>query len=116
MNKYYIDYPRDFANEYDVYVAADAETERELLRYLGSGAQRITRQEAVRLGWTRPREATRTGEQWYGGFVGGAIWNYNVSDVLREAQRRTKEILAEAKQNAADMQFHRNLLDRNLVD
>jgi hypothetical protein len=76
MNAYYVLYPRDFANEYTVYVAGDAESAEHLKQL---GAKRISRREAIRLGWTRPRQARKTGEQWYGGFAGDTY------DTLAEA-------------------------------
>jgi hypothetical protein len=78
MNAYYVLYPRDFTNEYTVYVAGDAESADYLRNH--NGAKRISRREAIRLGWTRPRQARKTGEQWYGGFAGD-----NYYDTLAEA-------------------------------
>jgi len=67
MTRYFVEYPRGFANEYTVYAAPSgfAGTFGELF----PAALPITRAEAIRLGWTRPREAKRDGEQWFGGFA-----------------------------------------------
>ena len=65
-NNYYIDYPRGFVNEYRVYVIPShlaKEFEESFAR-----AGRISRKEAIRLAVTRPREAKRNGEQWFGGW------------------------------------------------
>lgn len=66
MRTYYIDYPRDFANEYTVYVVESDIVER--FEACHPNADRISRQRAIDRGWTRPREAQRAGEQWFGGF------------------------------------------------
>lgn len=66
MTRYYVDYPRGFANEYTVYAVAS--TDRERFERAFPEAEHISRARAVRLGWSRPREARRGGEQWYGGF------------------------------------------------
>lgn len=63
-NRYYIEYPRDFANEYIVYVVA-AERAAELEAKLPD-AERITRAEAIERGIRRPRQAKRYNEQWWG--------------------------------------------------
>ena len=78
MNKYYVDYPRDFANEYTVYVVRTTDTGRLKSRF--PDAERISRREAIRLGWTRPRKAKKDGEQWYGGFASN-----NYADSVGEA-------------------------------
>lgn len=67
MTTYYVEYPRDFANEYAVYAVASSMEGRFLAAF--PDARRITRKDAVHLGWSRPREAKRDGEQWYGGFT-----------------------------------------------
>jgi hypothetical protein len=69
MNRYYVEYPRDFANEYTVYAVPAADAER-FERFFPS-ADRISRAEAVRLGTRRPIEAKRDGEQWFGGWLDG---------------------------------------------
>jgi hypothetical protein len=64
MLSYYVEYPRDFCNEYAVY----ATTDRKAFETGRPDATRISRKEAIRLGWSRPKEAKRDGEQWFGGF------------------------------------------------
>ena len=75
---------RGFANEYRIYVVAGDNIERFLLAF--PEATRITRKEALWWGITRPAEARRDGEQWYGGlfFVPyGGSPPKNYSDALR---------------------------------
>jgi hypothetical protein len=93
MNRYYIEHPRNFANEYAVYVCKSERTERRLLE-LYPNAEKINRAEAIRLGWTRPREAERNGEQWFGRFA----------EPLYEAPRASNvlEALTEAAQGTLD--------------
>ena len=69
MRQYYVSYPRDFSNEYEVYVIDRTEAVRFEKAWPSAG--RISRAEAVRLGIRRPAEAKRDGEQWFGGFVDG---------------------------------------------
>jgi hypothetical protein len=68
--RYYVFYPRDFANEYDVLVVRRSWEGRFLRAY--PDADRITRPQALRFGLSLPRQARRDSEQWYGGFAGGA--------------------------------------------
>lgn len=65
---YYARHPRDFANEYDVFVVPRSMASR--LEAVYPDASRISRREAVRMGISRPAEAKRDGEQWYGGLLG----------------------------------------------
>jgi hypothetical protein len=62
-------YYRDgrFANVYTVYVVPACQRRR--FELLFPDAERVSRRQAVRLGWFRPREAKRDGEQWWGGFA-----------------------------------------------
>jgi hypothetical protein len=85
MNHYWVVYPRDFANEYTVYVTTTPQQDYRM-RY-GFGGKTITRPEAIRLGWTRPRQAKKTGEQWFGGFAGDE--QTTVKDAIEEASRAT---------------------------
>lgn len=98
MRHYYIDYPRDFANEYTVYVVPAGEVAR--FRGALPDAERITRSEAIRKGWTRPRQAGRDGEQWYGGF---AYRGYpaNASEAIDDAEAATLEMLEHASAEAS---------------
>jgi hypothetical protein len=75
MNSYMVHYPRNFANEYQVYAGRKARLEiaKEILdsrpRAENSHTRFISRKEAIRLGWSRVREAERDNEQWFGGFA-----------------------------------------------
>ncbi len=75
--RYYISYPRDFANEYNIFVVGgkDNLAKRVEKALIDLGAERITKKRALYWGITRPAEAKKTGEQWYGGFVGGQAFN-----------------------------------------
>jgi hypothetical protein len=90
---YFIRYPRDFANEYTVYAVAPEDRER--FGRLIPDAERITRYRAIEIGWTRPREAKRDGEQWFGGFAepGHGLWAGNVAQALEACREGTREIL-----------------------
>ncbi len=63
---YFIHYPRDFANEYEIFVVSQADSSRLVDRI--PSARRITRKQAIERGITRPRMAKKFGEQWFGGF------------------------------------------------
>lgn len=65
MNSYFVNYPRNFSNEYEVYAVARG-SEARLLALLPD-ASPISRKEAIRLGITRVAEAKRDNEQWFGG-------------------------------------------------
>ena len=65
MNLYYVNYPRDFANEYTVFAVPSEMRERFEVAY--PDADRITRVSAIERGIRRPAEACRDGEQWFGG-------------------------------------------------
>ncbi len=66
---YYHESARGFANEYTVYVVPQSLTSRFEAAF--PEADRISRKRAVYWGWSRPREASRDGEQWFGGFESG---------------------------------------------
>jgi len=91
---YYVEHPRGFANEYAVYVVKD----RMAFKSAIPDAKRITRVEAIRLGWSRPREAQRTGEQWYGGFFTDNrtrdtdTLDQSLDECLSATQRRLDEL------------------------
>lgn len=70
MNRYYVEYPRDFCNEYTVYVVASGLVQR--FEKVFPNAYSVTRKDAIRLGITRPKEAKRDNEQWWGGFPDGS--------------------------------------------
>lgn len=88
MRHYYVHYPRDFANEYTVFVVQHNDSGT--LHALFPDAKRITRKEAILLGWTRPREAKQYGEQWYGGFAEtGRDHNGTLNEVIDDAEVAT---------------------------
>ena len=66
--QYFVEYPRDFANEYSVYVVDSWALKSFALAF--PGAKRITRAEAAELGYYRVRYARARLEQWFGGFHG----------------------------------------------
>ena len=71
MNRYYVHYPRNFANEYTVYVVgSEADEDRLYAAFDGDHErlEKITRKRAIYLGSVRPNMALRWGEQWYGGW------------------------------------------------
>ena len=97
---YYVDYPRDFANEYDVFAVAPED--RAAFERVRPDAERINRPEAIRLGWTRRREAKRDGEQWFGGFFQG--WGHpadTLDEVMEECRKQTAGMVATAEAEAA---------------
>lgn len=67
MTLYYVDYYRDFCNTYTVYAVAPADRDR--FERFFPDATRIDRREAIRLGWSRVREAKHDGEFWPAGFA-----------------------------------------------
>lgn len=89
-NRYYVVYPRDFVNEYTVFVVGSQRDEQRLLRALPS-AERITRKRAIYLGYTRPNETRRTGEHWDGGFVRELLYPVRtLTDALANARGATR--------------------------
>jgi hypothetical protein len=66
MLRYFIEYPRNFCNEYEVYAVPSVDVPR--FRAAFPEAEPITRTQAIKKGWTRVREAKRDNEQWFGGF------------------------------------------------
>lgn len=60
--------PRGFSNEYDVFVVPTSMASR--CEAALADVRRISRREALRMGISRPAEARRYGEQWFGGFYG----------------------------------------------
>lgn len=98
MKTYHVEYPRGFANEYHVYVVTPETAQR--FSGVFPNARRIDRKEAVELGWTRPRRAKKTGEQWYGGFVihDGAD---SLAAAIADAARATAWEIREREEHAA---------------
>jgi len=72
MNQYFVVYPRNFSNEYTVFVAENQQIADAIKKHCPN-AEKITRKRAIYLGCKRPNEAQRTGEQHYGGFCSGPI-------------------------------------------
>ncbi len=70
MLHYFVDYAdycgEHFANDYNVFASTAKGSQK--FRDAFPEARRITRKEAIRLGWSRPREAKQGGPQWFGGF------------------------------------------------
>lgn len=91
---YFVEYPRNFANEYTVYATDD----RKAFEAAVPGADRVNRREAVRLGWSRPREAKRDGEQWFGGFhtddLSRTVTGDPLAEQLAECAAATQRMLA----------------------
>ena len=93
-NRYYIDYPRNFANEYNVFVVS-AEDESKFEQAYPK-AQRITRKRAIELGWTRTKEAGKNGEEWCGSFCSlGRTAPKNIADAIASCLADTKIMLKE---------------------
>ena len=98
MTTYYIKSPRGFANEYTVYAISNAE-DAAALRL--AAEDRCTRRVAIERGYSRPRQAKRFGEQWYGGFISGPSRVY-VSDIpsaIAAAIENTAVAAAESRAN-----------------
>jgi hypothetical protein len=96
MTTYFSEYPRDFANEYHVYAVA-ADDLADFQEHFPD-ASRITRKEAIRLGWSRPREAKKYGEQWFGGFWDDGLapcgFEETLASALEECQKATSRLVA----------------------
>lgn len=92
-NRYYTNNPRAFANEYTIYVVTNPADEQRL-QYFMPNAKRISREQAIERGYTRPRVAARTGEQWFGGFV-GADYATSPETAVTLAAKGTRDFLRE---------------------
>lgn len=90
---YFVNYPRDFANEYTVYAVPPASIPQ--FRALFPEAEPISRPRAIHLGWTRPREARRDGEQWFGGLA-EPMRSYDPPTTLADALMLASEGTADA--------------------
>lgn len=97
---YFVDYPRDFCNEYNVYVVSRAD-HADFVRFIPS-ARRISRAEAIKLGWTRPKQAKRDGEYWLGGFYDDPLSRFadTLAEALDECRKATERLVAEREQGA----------------
>jgi hypothetical protein len=105
MNHYIVHYPRNFANEYDVYAGSKARLARlaEILeswpRAENAGVHHISRKRAVYLGVTRPRQAKHDGEQWYGGWAeprsGSSAYPETLAQQIAGAVRATEDTIDE---------------------
>jgi hypothetical protein len=91
MLRYFVEYPRGFANEYEVFAVEQADADR--FRELIPAAEPITRREAIRLGWTRPRRAKKDGEQWYGGFRLEYPYHDDVDSAIKECVSATRQAM-----------------------
>lgn len=89
MRSYYINYPRNFANEYTVYAVPHAEARRFEAAF--PSVEKITRAKAIERGIRRPAEARRDGEQWFGGLCNGLADTANgtTAERLDAAERNT---------------------------
>jgi len=121
--RYYVIYPRDFENQYSYSGCTTSNWWKEIYpmnsvnRYtvfavdptIGKDfaeafpeAKRITRTEAIYLGLTRPWQAKKDGEPWFGGFAGEA--NHGDSATAAEALDAcllgTTEAIAKAKKRS----------------
>ena len=105
MNRYYLDNPRGFANEYTVYVIGSPEDEARF-RNLYPGAQRITRASAIDYGLRRPRAARRDNQQWYGGFAWSAESEYERSQLRGDPTTDSDEIALAITATRAIMAEH----------
>lgn len=99
-NRYYVRYPRDFANEYDILVVPANDAPR-LQRFLPD-AQQILRRTAEYLGTTVPRAARRDGRYWPGGWL-STPWPEN-TDFLTPRQVASSATLLLLDQIEADEQ------------
>ncbi len=93
MNNYYVDYPRDFSNEYTVYAVRGVFANS--LKRVCRNAVRITRCEAIRLGITRPSQARKHGEQWYGGFVEDVAFHRLQQSTRHTIKDRLEAVIAD---------------------
>jgi hypothetical protein len=98
-NSYYISYPRDFANEYTVYVVTP-EIAADFAKAFPD-LKRTSRKDAIERAWSRPKEAKRTGEQWFGGFCDHMSPQGNGLDHALAAAAKSTEW--EVEQRLADM-------------
>ncbi len=107
-NSYLVHYPRNFSNEYTIYVGSSATLDR-LTKILEAEPQaengdvrRITRQRAIYLGRTRVREAKQTGEQWFGGFAEtGTAFAETLDQAIADAVAATEAEIDKAESYTA---------------
>lgn len=78
MKHYYIRYPRNFANEYDLVWIESTDTES-ITRALEEGFDRITRKEAYRK--VSGEKYARKNDQAFSGFGGTVILPYNAANL-----------------------------------
>jgi hypothetical protein len=92
---YFVDYGgRDFCNVYSVMVVKIGEAKEYASMF--PDAERITRREAIRLGWTRPKEAKRDGEQWFGGFQ-TRYFSATLEETIADCLETTRGLMAEQR-------------------
>lgn len=87
---YYIVYPRDFANEYTIYAVEAGRVVEFLKRF---DAQRITKPEAIRLGYLNPKRD----KECFGGFIGGL--GASIPETIRNAAAETDHIMGAGDEN-----------------
>lgn len=105
--RYLIHYPRNFCNEYAIYVG-DKATLDKLVEILGNrrraenaNTQFITRRRAIQLGVSRVNEAKRDGEQWFGGFAEtGTNYETDLTSVIADAAKATEAEVWQAEASA----------------
>ncbi len=98
--RYYIEYPRDFANEYTIYVTNGND---EAFRAAYPNAERITRARAIERGIRRPRLAAQCSEQWYGGFAVTANSEYQRDRDMRDDAATDSDLIHYAAVATADL-------------
>lgn len=107
MKRYYKINPRNFANEYTVYVTTPDNDAAFVALF--PTAERITREQAIEAGIREPRRADRDQQQWFGGFadhyVSAAAMDRELcgdpatdSDLIHYAATATAEIIGETQQ------------------
>ncbi len=98
MNHYYIYHPRNFGNEYTVYVVANDDDDERLWAVLPD-AERITRQEAIYAGVSAPHAAMRDDRYWDGGFAstGSDLPDRTAASYITDCIHATREFIVDAE-------------------
>lgn len=97
MFKYYIEYPRNFANEYTVYIVSK-NNEKRFLELLGDKVKRISRKEAIEKGYYAPKRAKKENIQFFGGFYLSDNYNQDLADSIYDCITSTEDLLNELDQ------------------
>jgi hypothetical protein len=98
MTRYFIDYYRDFGNTYTVYAVSPADVAR--FRAAFPDAEPISRARAIDRGWTRVRQAKRTGEQWPAGFAdpaAGAATPQSIAEAIDLCREGTQDAIEQTE-------------------